>query len=150
MLSYNFTRSGQLTSKEFHFLAIVDSFSGESHLKLKDYAEIMNTSIRTLKRVLRSLKEKGFIKVRYGLYKSLHLAVETVSNILWKPNEKKSKGPKSSIKRAKDVPSNTRENKEINKGVRYPIFKEERTEVSSEMPKDIQNMLSALKEKLRI
>jgi len=80
MLSYNFTRSCQLTSKEFHFLAIVDSFSGESHLKLKDYAEIMHTSIRTLKRVLRSLKEKGFIKVRYGLYKSLHLAVSAPEN----------------------------------------------------------------------
>jgi hypothetical protein len=150
MLAYNLVRSNDLSSREFHFLSIVDSFSNESHLKLKDYAEIMRTSIRTLKRVVKSLREKGYIQVRYGLYKSLHIAVST--RALWKPNtgKPKSKGPKWSVKRAKGDSSNIERNKEINKGVIYPIFKAETAEYSTEMPQEAKSMLENLKSRLGI
>ena len=152
MLAYQLTRSGDLSSREFHFLSIVDSFSNESHLKLQQYAEIMRTSVRTLKRVVKSLREKGYIQVRYGLYKSLHIAVSSLSNALWKPNtiKPKSKGPKWSFKRAKGDTSNIERNKEINKGVTYPIFKAETAEYSTQMPDEAKSMLDSLKAKLGI
>lgn len=154
MLSYNFVRSGELTSRELHLLTIINSYSGESHLKLAQYAEMMRASIRTVKRVIKSLKEKGFVTIRYGLYKSLHVAVCRLSNILWKPNDKKnlekSKGPKWSFKRAIHGTSNIERNKEINKGVRYPIFKEETLDLSDEMPVQARSMLDNLKNKLGI
>lgn len=150
MLAYQVTRSGELSSREFHFLSIVDSFSNESHLKLKQYAEIMRTSVRTLKRVVKSLKEKGYIQIRYGLYKSLHIAVSSLSNALWKPNTVKprSKGPKWSFKRAKGDTSNIERNREINKRVIYPIFRAETAEYSTEMPQEAKSMLENLKAKL--
>lgn len=154
MLSYNFIRSGELTSREIHLLSIIDSFSGESHLKLQQYADIMRSSVRTIKRVIKSLKEKGYIKLRYGLYKSIHIAINNVSKILWKTNEKKnlsnSKGPKWSFKRAKHVPSNIEGNKEINKAIKYPIFKEEKLSIGDEMPINARSMLENLKTRLGI
>lgn len=152
MLAYQVTRSGDLSSREFHFLSIVDSFSNESHLKLSQYAEIMHTSVRTLKRVVKSLREKGYIQVRYGLYKSLHIAVNALSNALWKPNTVKprSKGPKCPFKRANGDTSNIERNKEINKRVIYPIFKAEPAEYSTEMPQEAKSMLQNLKARLGI
>jgi hypothetical protein len=126
MLCYEFIRSGQTTVREFLVLNIINSFSGESHLKLAQYAEIAKCSVRTMKRTIKSLAQKGLISIRYGLYKSLHIGVNNLKNIVWKPNLKKifqsSKGPKSTIKRAMGVTSNIESNKEINK--RFPIFNE--------------------------
>lgn len=154
MLSYNFIRSGELTSRELHLLSIIDSYSGESHLKLAQYAEMMRASIRTIKRVIKSLKEKGYVTIRYGLYKSIHIGINNLSKALWKVNEKKnlskSKGPKWSFKRANSVPSNIESNKEINKAIRYPIFKEESLLIGNEMPVVAQSMLKNLKNKLGI
>ena len=147
-LSYTFVQSGAVSSKEMHFLTIIDSYSNESHLKLKQYSEIMKCSIRTLKRIVKSLKEKGYIQVRYGLYKSLHILVDLA--LLWKPNVTKprSKGPSWTFKRAKGSTSNIERNKEINKGVTYPIFRAETAECSYEMPQEAKSMLENLKSKL--
>lgn len=148
MLAYAAVREMNLNSKEFHFISIVDSYSKESHIKLKDYAQMMKCSVRTVKRIIKSLKDKGYIILRYGLYKSLHIAVNALAGLLWKPNVNKSKGPKWYSKRAKHDPSNIERNKEINKGIKYPIFRPENQEISFEMPKEAQSMLENLKSKL--
>lgn len=153
MLSYSFVRSGALTPNEFMFLSIVDSFSGESHLKLKDFAEIMHKSIRSCKRILKSLKEKNYIVCRYGLYKSIHLSVNALSNAIWRPNVKKifqkSKGPNWFVKRAMPDLSNIERNKENNKKTIRNYFKSEEKEhpggkdipVSSEMRSILDKLL---------
>lgn len=126
MFSYNFVRSGAVTGDEFLFLSIVNSFSRESHLKLADYSQMMGRSKRTVKRIIKSLKDKGFLAIRYGLYKSLHIAVDIAKGVLWKANLGKnlafSKGPNMFFKRAKLGPSNIESNKEKNKELIY--FKE--------------------------
>jgi hypothetical protein len=80
------------------------------------------------------------------------MTVSTLSNALWKPNRgrPKSKGPKWSFKRAKADTSNIERNKEINKGVTYPIFKSETAEIGNEMPIEAKSMLQNLKAKLGI
>lgn len=118
MIMYNFTRSGQVTPNEYMLLGIIDSFSGESHLKVAKYAEIMGKSTRTIKRIIRSLKDKGLIAVRHGLYKSIHLSIDAAKGVAWKINQGKnwlfSKGPKWTSKRDKKVTSNIEDNKEKN------------------------------------
>lgn len=123
MFDYNFTRSGILTGNEFLFLNIVNSFSNESHLKLEQYAQIMGRSTRTIRRIIISLKRKGYLSIRYGVYKSLHLKVAQEAGILWKANMRKlkafSKGTFLSRKRDTGVRSNIEGNKEINMRPKY-------------------------------
>lgn len=150
MLQYNFIRSGQISSREFHLLSIIDSYSGECHLKTSQYAEMMSCSIRTIKRLIKSLVKKGYINIRYGLYKSIHIGLMNLVETVWKPNlnKIKSKVPKWSFKSANGVTTNIERNKEINKVVRYPLFKAEEIKCSYNIPLESKTMLENLKMKL--
>lgn len=78
-LNYNALRENDLTSVELHLLIIVSSYSKESHISLSEFARMMKASISTVKRVIVSLKQKGHINVRYGVYKSLHISISISS-----------------------------------------------------------------------
>jgi hypothetical protein len=129
MLSYNFTRSGQVSSMEFHLLAIIDSFSGESHLKIDQYAKMLQRSPRTVRRLIKSLRDRGFIHCRYGVWKSLHLALNEASEIVHKLNTRIKKTfsyrPRPTIKTANKVPFNIESNKEKNKAAKYAVVRKE-------------------------
>ena len=120
MLSYEFVRSSRANSNELHLLNIIDSFSGECHLSVGQLSAMVGKSRRTVKRILQSLREKGMICVRYGLYKSIHVSISAASGICWKLNEAKkkicrfSKGPFGFTKRASGNTSNIERNKKKN------------------------------------
>lgn len=148
MFNHVWVRDNQLTSREFHFISVINSYSGESHLQCKHYAEILKCSVRTIKRIIQSLIKKGIICVRYGFYKSIHISLYNIAEMLWKPNlnkiKRRAQGPKSTFKRANGGTTNIESNKEINKsGFFKPYQHEENTGSSGIFSNETRGMLDA-------
>jgi len=131
MISYNFIRNNDLSSRELNFLHIVDSFTNESHLKCSQYAQMMKCSTRTIKRLIQSLVKKGYLKIRYGIFKSIHLKLIETKGII---QNLFSKVTKKTFKSDTHVTSNIREHKKkINTppAIKYSIYKHEEIKIDS-------------------